>query len=150
MAQDGDEQGWEQVEGKGSATSNGKPPPEPVQQTTPPPQGPPPQVEPTPEAQTEPPDAQTTVELEPIQPREAPEEEEPSGPTTAEILLQVDKEAFDIPIVFNDEVIEWIEWFMGPGRGTMGRWIERSGSYQRFIQAKHHRAIYLANEHATK
>ena len=34
---------------------------------------------------------------------------------TAEILLQVDKEAFDIPIVFNDEVIEWIEWFMGPG-----------------------------------
>jgi membrane-bound lytic murein transglycosylase D len=61
---------------------------------------------------------------------------EPSGPTTAELLLRVDKEAFDIPIVFNEEVIEWIEWFMGPGRGTMGRWIERSGRYQRFIQAE--------------
>lgn len=141
-ADPGDDPVWEHVEGKDSPTpSDGKP-----GTGKPETQRPAPTPEPAPE-----PEAEAPVELE-LSPLEdtAPEteaeagsdgkepdvEEEDRGPTTAELLLRVDKSEFDIPIVFNEEVIHWIEWFMGPGRPTMRRWMARSGSYRNLIQGE--------------
>lgn len=124
--------GWERVEGKGQPSANGKPPQE---QTTPVPA---PAPAPAPAAQQS-----AAVELEPEpEPAEdasdgkGDDEESARGPTTAELLLQVDKTEFDIPITYNKEVIEWIEFFCGPGRGTMRRWMARSGRYKNLIQGE--------------
>jgi len=36
---------------------------------------------------------------------------------------------FDIPIVVNDRVIAWIDYFQGPGHKSFARYLERSGRY---------------------
>lgn len=36
---------------------------------------------------------------------------------------------FDIPIVINDRVIAWIDYFQGPGRNHFARYLARSGRY---------------------
>jgi membrane-bound lytic murein transglycosylase D len=55
-------------------------------------------------------------------------------PTTQELLLQVDRSKFDIPITFNSEVEYWVEYFSSNGRWTMSKWIKASGKYRNMIQ----------------
>jgi len=64
----------------------------------------------------------------------------PTGPTVAELLLQVDRQNFDIPVSYNPEVIAWVEWFLGPGRGALSSWMSRSTIYRDLI----HRELIAA------
>lgn len=43
---------------------------------------------------------------------------------------------FDIPVTYNQEVSRWIQFFQGPGRGTLKRWLERSYKYFPMIQGE--------------
>lgn len=128
---------WEHVEGR-SNSSNGKPRPSPQ----PPPQTPPQ----TPAAETPPPAEDTapaTAEVLPTPPPPLSEGEQPLSEegkagvsVTAARLLQVDRATFDIPMVFNAEVLAHVEWLSTEGRLTMRRWMERSGRYKNLIQGE--------------
>ena len=61
------------------------------------------------------------------------EEEEPMPPTTEELLQLVDLSKMGIPIRLHEDVIEWIDWFRGPGRYTLILWMRRSGKYRQMI-----------------
>ena len=41
----------------------------------------------------------------------------------------------DIPIVVNDRVMAWVDYFRGPGRERFGRYLERSGQFRTMIQS---------------
>lgn len=64
------------------------------------------------------------------------ESDEPSPPTIAELLLQVDPSRFEIPVAYTPEVILWVEHFTGPGRATMRAWLSRSTIYKDLIQGE--------------
>ncbi|MCB9793453.1 MAG: LysM peptidoglycan-binding domain-containing protein [Alphaproteobacteria bacterium] len=52
--------------------------------------------------------------------------------------LHLDKVApgdFDIPIVVNDAVEKWMQYFLGRGRTWYARWLARSGAYRDLIHA---------------
>lgn len=40
----------------------------------------------------------------------------------------------DVPLVVNDRVLAWIDYFTGPGRDRFGRYIKRSGRYAPMIR----------------
>lgn len=44
-------------------------------------------------------------------------------------LRDIDPNQFDIPMVVNDSVVRWMEYFMGSGRKWFGKWLSRSGMY---------------------
>ena len=111
---------WDRIEGQGRAEvsgSNGKSPPAPAAAA---------------------PDA--APEASPAEPADTGEEEveedTPRGPTTAELLLKVDRQQFDIPISYTPEVIKWVAWFTSSGRSTFRRWLSRSTRYKDLIQAE--------------
>lgn len=41
---------------------------------------------------------------------------------------------YDVPIVINDSVIEWLDYFQGSGRGSFGRHLKRSGRYEKMMR----------------
>jgi membrane-bound lytic murein transglycosylase D len=51
-------------------------------------------------------------------------------------LKDIDPSEFDIPVVVNDSVVRWMEYFMGPGRKWYGKWLSRSGRYWPMMHAK--------------
>jgi membrane-bound lytic murein transglycosylase D len=51
-------------------------------------------------------------------------------------LSQIDPRDFDIPIVVNDEVIQWMKYFTGRGRRSMTKWLGRSGKYWPMMHGK--------------
>ena len=51
-------------------------------------------------------------------------------------LKDIDPSDFDIPVVVNDAVIRWMEYFTGPGRKWYGKWLARSGKYWPMMHAK--------------
>jgi membrane-bound lytic murein transglycosylase D len=57
-------------------------------------------------------------------------------PTTAELVQSLDIGGFDLPMVFNERVIYWVEWFSGQGRWTFLKWMKRSGRYKAMIQSE--------------
>lgn len=65
-------------------------------------------------------------------------------------LADIDPAEFDIPIVVNDDVIRWMEYFTGPGRKYYERWMSRSTRYRpmmlREIDERHmpHDLVYLS------
>lgn len=66
----------------------------------------------------------------------AEEDEAPPPPTIAELLLQVDRKRFEVPIAYTPEVIQWLEHFTGPGRSTIRTWMARSTIYKDLIQGE--------------
>ena len=62
------------------------------------------------------------------------EEEEEQPPTTEELLAQIDKSVFDLPMVYNSEVQFWVEHFSSNGRWTLSKWIRASGKYKNLIR----------------
>ena len=65
---------------------------------------------------------------------ETQEEEEEQPPTTEELLAQIDKSVFDLPMVYNNEVQFWVEHFSSNGRWTLSKWIRASGKYKNLIR----------------
>jgi membrane-bound lytic murein transglycosylase D len=51
-------------------------------------------------------------------------------------LKDIDPSEFDIPVVVNDSVIRWMEYFTGPGRQWYGKWLSRSGRYWPMMHEK--------------
>lgn len=51
-------------------------------------------------------------------------------------LKQVDPSEFDIPMVVNDDVIRWMEYFTGRGRKYYHRYLSRSTKYQPMMKEK--------------
>lgn len=51
-------------------------------------------------------------------------------------LKDIDPSEFDIPVVVNDSVIRWMEYFTGPGRQWYGKWLTRSGRYWPMMHEK--------------
>jgi len=51
-------------------------------------------------------------------------------------LRQVDPSEFDIPVVVNDAVIKWMEYFTGRGRKYYERYLARSTRYQPMMREK--------------
>jgi membrane-bound lytic murein transglycosylase D len=45
-------------------------------------------------------------------------------------LDQIDPREFDIPIVVNDEVVKWMQYFTGKGSRWYRKWLARSTAYQ--------------------
>ena len=78
------------------------------------------------------------------------EEEEPPPPTTEALLKRIELSTMGIPIRLHEDVIEWIDWFRGPGRYSLILWIKRSGKYRKMIQMELQKAglprelLYLA------
>lgn len=62
--------------------------------------------------------------------------EEELPPTTEELLQQVLPSGFDIPMVYTEEVVYWVEFFSNSGRWTASKWIRESGKYRNYIQAE--------------
>lgn len=65
-------------------------------------------------------------------------------------LADIDPGEFDIPVVINDDVVRWMEYFTGPGRKYYERWLSRSTRYRpmmlREIDERHmpHDLVYLS------
>ena len=135
-------------EGKPDVPSNGKEQPTSSTQTTPSL----PQPVPLPSERTDTEEEDSDGAQGKEEPAEDGEEEEDRGPTTAELLLQIDRDRIDIPLAFTPEVIRWVEWFAysRTGRATYRRWLSRSTLYKEMMQAELVRAklpsdlIYLA------
>jgi membrane-bound lytic murein transglycosylase D len=51
-------------------------------------------------------------------------------------LDELDLTAYDLPIQANDEVVRWMNYFLGRGRGYYEKWIGRSGRYQPLISKR--------------
>lgn len=51
-------------------------------------------------------------------------------------LSAIDLSEFDIPMVVNDAVIKWMEYFTGSGRKHYARYLSRSTKYQPMMKAK--------------
>jgi membrane-bound lytic murein transglycosylase D len=51
-------------------------------------------------------------------------------------LNEIDPSEFDIPVVVNDSVIRWMEYFTGSGRAWYGKWLARSGRYWPMMHEK--------------
>lgn len=51
-------------------------------------------------------------------------------------LNRVNPSEFDIPIVINEDVIRWLEYFTGPGRRYYAKWLSRSTIYRPMMYEK--------------
>ncbi len=51
-------------------------------------------------------------------------------------LSKIDPREFDIPIVVNDDVVKWMEYFTGRGRKYYARYLSRSTKYQPMMKEK--------------
>ena len=51
-------------------------------------------------------------------------------------LAELDPSDFDIPIVVNDDVIRWMDYFTGKGRKYYAKWMRRSGRYRPMMYRK--------------
>ena len=51
-------------------------------------------------------------------------------------LKDINPDDFDIPVVVNDAVVRWMEYFTGSGRKWYGKWLSRSGKYWPMMHAK--------------
>jgi membrane-bound lytic murein transglycosylase D len=51
-------------------------------------------------------------------------------------LNEIDPSEFDIPVVVNDSVVRWMEYFTGSGRAWYGKWLARSGRYWPMMHEK--------------
>ncbi|MCB9778266.1 MAG: LysM peptidoglycan-binding domain-containing protein [Alphaproteobacteria bacterium] len=51
-------------------------------------------------------------------------------------LRKIDPSEFDIPIVVNDAVVKWMEYFTGRGRKYYARYLSRSTKYQPMMREK--------------
>ncbi len=51
-------------------------------------------------------------------------------------LDEIDPSEFDIPIVINDDVIRWMQYFTGSGRKYYSRWLARSTRYRPMMYEK--------------
>lgn len=51
-------------------------------------------------------------------------------------LKQIDPSEFDIPIVVNDAVVKWMEYFTGRGRKHYARYLGRSSKFQPMMKEK--------------
>lgn len=49
--------------------------------------------------------------------------------------LNLENNYFDIPVVYNDQVKKWMDYFLNRGRGFFERYVERSGRYAPIIGA---------------
>ena len=65
-----------------------------------------------------------------------PVEEVEAPPTTEELLQQILPSGFDIPMVYTEEVVYWVDFFSNSGRWTASKWIRESGKYRNYIQAE--------------
>ena len=122
----------EEVESPG----NGKPPPASGEGKPPLSEPQPPQPETTPANPETVPESVVEPDGDPEVVTDPDEDVVEGPPTTAELLLKVDRRRFDIPVVYTPEVIAQVEWFMGPGRGTMRHWLARSTIYKDLIQGE--------------
>lgn len=61
---------------------------------------------------------------------------EPEEPATEDLLQMIDKSAFNLPMVYNEEVIYWLDHFCNSGRWTTSKWLRSSGKYRNLIQAE--------------
>ena len=59
-------------------------------------------------------------------------------------LRDIDPREFDIPIVVNDDVVRWMEYFTGNGRKWYAKWLARSGRYWPMMHEKLDAAGLLA------
>jgi membrane-bound lytic murein transglycosylase D len=50
------------------------------------------------------------------------------------LLARVDPREFDIPVVVNEHVEQWVRYFTGPGRKYFHRWLERRSKYEPMIR----------------
>lgn len=51
-------------------------------------------------------------------------------------LDRVDPSEFDIPVVVNDDVVRWMQYFTGPGRKYYQRWLNRASRWQPMMREK--------------
>lgn len=63
---------------------------------------------------------------------------DPIGATAADPyhLADLDPADFDIPIVINDDVIRWMDYFTGRGRKYYAKWLNRSSRYRPMMYRK--------------
>ena len=59
---------------------------------------------------------------------------EPEEPTTEDLLEMIDKSVFNLPMVYNEDVIHWVNHFSNSGRWTTSKWLRSSGKYRNLIQ----------------
>ncbi|MDO9080340.1 MAG: transglycosylase SLT domain-containing protein, partial [Desulfuromonadales bacterium] len=61
-------------------------------------------------------------------------EEEASPPEDEGATVEVTELLFDFPVVENQKVQYYIDYFTGPGRNVFSRWLERSSRYLPYMQ----------------
>lgn len=61
-------------------------------------------------------------------------EEETSPPEDEGATVEVTELQFDFPVVENQKVQYYIDYFTGPGRNVFNRWLERSSRYLPYMQ----------------
>lgn len=64
--------------------------------------------------------------------------EDPAGVTADDPLhlRMIDPTEFDIPIVVNDDVVRWMQYFTGSGRKYYRKWLARSSKYRPMMYEK--------------
>ena len=64
--------------------------------------------------------------------------EDPEGATADDPLhlRKIDPSEFDIPIVVNDDVVRWMNYFTGSGRKYYAKWLARSTRYRPMMYEK--------------